>query len=224
MNVLIFGASGMIGQAALQAALADPQVTQVLSLVRKPTGVTDPKLTEIVRADFTDYSDLTDQFRDVDASLFCLGVLSRSVSADDYRTITYDYAVAAAQALLAANPGAAFIYVSGAGTDAASGTLWRKVKGQTENALMAMPFRGAFMLRPSFIQPVDGVTSRTPSYRLLYAVIAPLLGPLRRIAPGAAITSADLARAMLVLGRDGHGARVLTTRDLNRIADTGKAE
>lgn len=218
MKVLIFGASGMIGQAVLQAAIADPQVTQILSLVRKPTGVTDPKLTEIARDDFTTYDDL--DLHDVDACLFCLGVLSSSVTPEAYRKITYDYAVAAAKALLAANPDARFVYISGAGTDANSRTLWRKVKGETENALMAMPFRGAFMLRPSFIQPVDGVTSRTPSYRLLYKVIAPLLGPLRRIAPGAAITSADLARAMLVLGRKGTGKQVLSTRQLNEIAAT----
>ncbi|MDO5605826.1 MAG: hypothetical protein Q4G25_11775 [Paracoccus sp. (in: a-proteobacteria)] len=220
MNVLIFGASGMIGQAVLHAALADPQVNKVLSLVRKPTGITNPRLTEISRDDFTTYDDL--DLSSVDACLFCLGVLSSSVTPEAYRVITYDYAVAAARALLAANPDARFLYISGAGTDANSRTLWRRVKGETENALMAMPFRGAFMLRPGFIQPMDGVTSRTPSYRLLYKVIAPLLGPLRRIAPGAAITSADLARAMLLLGREGAGKQVLNTRQLNDIAAAGR--
>ena len=138
--------------------------------------------------------------------------------------ITHDYAVAAGTALLAANPNASFIYVSGAGTDTTetSRTLWRRVKGQTENSLLALPFRGTFMLRPSFIQPVDGVTSRTPSYRVFYAIISPLLSPLRRMAPGAVITSADLARAMLVLARDGTGKAVLTTRQLNEIAQTGQ--
>ncbi|MDO5623012.1 MAG: hypothetical protein Q4G24_16345 [Paracoccus sp. (in: a-proteobacteria)] len=219
MKILLFGASGMIGQAVLKEAIADPQVTQILSLVRKPTGVTDPKLTEIARDDFLNYDDL--DLHDVDACLFCLGVISSSVTPDAYRVITHDYTLAAATALLAANPDARFLYISGAGTDANSGTLWRKVKGETENALMAMPFRGTFMLRPSFIQPVDGVTSRTPIYRVMYAIIGPVLGPILRLAPGAATTSAALARAMLILGREGTGASVLNTRQINEIVQAG---
>lgn len=226
MRILIFGASGMIGQAAMLAALADPDVREVLSLVRRPTGQTHPKLHEIIREDFLDYTDLADDFSKVDACLFCLGVISSSVDADRYVRITHDYSLAAGTALLAANPDASFIYVSGAGTDSTetSKTLWRRVKGKTENALMALPFRGAFMLRPSFIQPIDGVTSRTPLYRVFYAAISPLLTPLRRVAPGAVITSTDLARAMLALARDGRGKAVLGARQLNKIAQGGAGD
>src|SRR5262245_62422156 len=113
MNVVLFGASGMVGQGVLLECLEDPGVNRVVSIVRRSTGRTHPKLTEIVHGDFLDYSAIEPALRDIDACFFCLGVSSIGMTEEDYRHITYDFTMAAARTLHRLNPKLAFIYVSG---------------------------------------------------------------------------------------------------------------
>jgi uncharacterized protein YbjT (DUF2867 family) len=138
MNVVLFGASGMVGQGVMIECLDDPDVRRVVSVVRRPTGVSHPnlpKLTEIVHADFFDYTAIEPALRDADACFFCLGVSSVGMTEDDYRHVTYDLTMAAARSLHRLNPKLAFIYVSGAGTDSteAGRSMWARVKGKAEN-------------------------------------------------------------------------------------------
>src|SRR5918912_964638 len=167
MNVLLFGATGMVGQGVLRECLLAPDVA--------------------------------------------LGVTAAGMSEAEYTRVTYDLTLAVARTLARLTPGMTFVYVSGAGTDATERgrTMWARVKGRTENALLALPFRAAYMFRPGLVQPVEGARSRTAWYRVLYAIAAPLLPLLRRLFPNSVTTSAEVGRAMLAVARRGYGTRVL---------------
>ena len=181
MKVILFGASGMVGQGVLRECLLDPEVTAVLSIVRSSTGQQHPKLREIVHKDFFDFSSIESELSGFDACFFCLGVSSAGMSEENYRRITYDITLAAAQTLVKLNPNMTFIYVSGAGTDSSERgrMMWARVKGQTENALLRLPFKAAYMFRPAVIVPLHGIKSRTRLYRVSYAVLGPLLPLLK---------------------------------------------
>jgi uncharacterized protein YbjT (DUF2867 family) len=140
VKIILFGATGMIGEGALIECLEDSRVTAVLALVRWPTGWTHDKLTELIHRDFTDYTAVEASLTGLDACLFCLGISAGGMSAADYRHITYDLALAAGEVLVRLNPGMSLCFISGAGTDPQSCQLWARVKGETEQALAALPW------------------------------------------------------------------------------------
>ncbi|MEV7320590.1 epimerase [Streptomyces sp. NPDC093970] len=221
MNVVVFGASGMVGQGVLRACLLDPAVDGVLAVVRRPLGVSHRKLTEIVHDDFSDLSAVGDRLTGLDACFYCLGVSSAGMSEADYTRVTHDFALAAARALVTAGAGPefTFVYVSGEGTDSTGQgrTMWARVKGRTENELLALPV-SAFMLRPGYIQPRHGAVSRTRSYRVLYSLTSWLYPVLHRLAPAHTTTTDHLARTMLALTRPGvTGSRILDSEDINHL-------
>jgi uncharacterized protein YbjT (DUF2867 family) len=220
MNVCLFGASGMVGAGTLLECLDDPRVTSVLVVGRTPCGITHGKITEVRHHDFTDFSPLANRFRAIDACFFCLGVSSAGMTESAYTAITYDVTIAAARALVAANPSMVFCYVSGTGTDSTERgrAMWARVKGRTENALLAMGFRAAYMFRPGYIQPVRGVKSKTGWVNAVYAVIGPLYPLLRAIAPGAMTTSAAHGKAFIAVAAAGYPSPLLYARDINRLA------
>jgi uncharacterized protein YbjT (DUF2867 family) len=215
MKILIFGATGMVGQGVLRECLRDPDVERVASMGRAVTGVHDPKLWEMVRADMSDFSDIETDLAGFDACFFCLGVSSSGMKEADYARVTYDLTVAAGKALSRVNPGMTFIYVSGAGTDSTEQgrVMWARVKGRTENALLRMPLK-AYMFRPGLIQPLDGIKSKTPAYRLLYSLTNPLLPLLRWALPNQVTTTREMGQAMLAVAKHGYASRILETRDL----------
>ena len=215
MKVILFGATGMIGAGALIECFGDPRVERVLAVVRKPTGIRHAKLEEVVHADFYDYATLQPRWPEFDACLFCLGVTSVGMDEPSYRRITFDLTLAAARSMAAANPGQTFCYVSGAGTDARSRTMWARVKGETENALLALPFKAAYMFRPGYIQPMKGVRSSTRWYQAVYDIAGPLYPLLRRLAPGGVTNTATLGRALIQVAAQGYPKRVLEGRDIN---------
>lgn len=219
MRVVLFGGSGMVGQAVLRECLLDEGVDEVISVVRRATGTLSPKLREIVHTDFHDFSTIESQLADVDACFFTLGVTSAGMSEAEYRRVTYDITVAAATSLLRVSPQLTFVFVSGAGTDSTEQgrTMWARVKGAAENALLHMPFKAAYMVRPAVIQPLHGIRSRTASYRILYAVMAPLMPLLRRLLPQYITTTEQLARAMIAVAKRGAAKPVLESIDINHI-------
>lgn len=218
MKTVLFGASGMLGQAVLLELLARPEVTQVVSVGRSPCGKQHPKLRELLRKDLFDYADVGDAFDGVDAVFFCLGVSSAGMSEADYRRVTVELTLAAAKALHAKSPGLVFCFISGAGTDATgtSKTMWARVKGEAENALQTVGFRAVYCFRPGFIEPRDGLTSRTASYRILYALLWPLY-PVLRAFPKIATTTRQLGFAMVEVARQGHEKKVLESVDINAV-------
>jgi uncharacterized protein YbjT (DUF2867 family) len=218
MRILIFGATGMIGQGVLMECLRDPATAAVVCAGRTSTGIQDPKLRELRLSNMEDYAGMDEQLTGFDACFFCLGVTSNGKSEADYTRITYDYTLAAGQALSRLNPGMTFIYVSGSGTDSSEKgrSMWARVKGRTENALLALPL-SAYMFRPGFIQPMDGIESKTPSYRIFYKVLAPLMPLLRRALPNQVLTTREIGQAMLSVARYGYGKHILETRDIRAV-------
>jgi uncharacterized protein YbjT (DUF2867 family) len=218
VKVLIFGATGMVGQGVLRECLRDPEVELVVSIVRQGTGALDARLREIVHKDMSCYAGMEDTFAEFDTCFFCLGVTSSGMSEADYTRITYDFTLAAAETLSRVHPGMTFIYVSGSGTDSTERgrSMWARVKGRTENALLRLPL-SAYMFRPGFIQPLDGIQSKTPSYRVFYKILGPLLPVLRRALPRQVLTTREIGQAMLAVARHGYEKRVLETGDIRNV-------
>jgi uncharacterized protein YbjT (DUF2867 family) len=220
MKAILFGASGMVGQGVLREALASEDVESVLLVGRSSSGVTHPKVRELVRADLYDYSTVTQEISGFDACFFCLGVSSSGMSEAQYSKVTFDLTLSAARALVAVSPAMTFIYVSGEGTDATEKgrTMWARVKGKTENALLGLGFERAYMFRPGMIRPLDGIKSKTPSYRVFYALLAPLLPIVETVAPAHVTTTRNVGRAMIRLALQGYDKPVLENRDINAAA------
>ena len=210
----------MLGSGVQIECLAHPDVVDVLSVVRRPSGVQHAKLAEIVHDDFLDFSRLADRLSGYDACLFCLGVSSAGMTEEAYRKVTLDVTLAVAQTLLAASPGLAFCFVSGAGTDssATGRVMWARVKGETENRLLELPFGRVWLFRPGYVQPMKGVRSRTRIYNLAYTVLGPLYPLLRRLGPGVVTTTEKLGLAMIRVVRDSASQKVLENRDINELA------
>ena len=216
MKVILFGATGMVGQGVLRECLLDGEVESVLAILRSGTGRRHAKLQELVHENFFDFSALGSRLSGYDACFFCLGVSSAGMTEADYQRVTYDITLAAAKTLVERNPAMTFIYVSGAGTDGTERgrTMWARVKGRTENALLELPFQGVYMFRPAFIQPRDGITSKTRSYRVLYALFGPVFPALRTLFPRYVTTTEEVGRAMLEVAKHGESKAVLENQDI----------
>ena len=219
MKIVLFGATGMVGQGVLRECLKDPSVTAITAVVRSTTGIRDPKLREIVHKDFFDFASIEGELAGHDACFFCLGVTSAGMKEPDYARLTYDITMAAARACAAAAPGMAFVYVSGQGTDSTEKgrSMWARVKGRTENALFVMPQLRAYAFRPGYIQPVGDIKSKTGWYRAFYVVAKPLYPLLKRAAPGSVTTTEEVGRAMLRIARERPEARIAETPDIARL-------
>jgi uncharacterized protein YbjT (DUF2867 family) len=220
MNILIFGATGMVGQGVLRECLLADDVRQITVVGREPIPAVQPKRTQVVMADLFDYKDIQGQITGFDACFFCLGVSSGGMTEDAYTHVTYDLTMAVAEALVRLNPQMTFVYVSGAGTDATETgrTMWARVKGKTENALQRLPFAAVFLFRPGIIQPLHGIRSKTRSYRLLYSVTALVLPVFRRLLPGLVLTTEVIGKAMLEAARTGRGRAVLGSKEIDALA------
>jgi uncharacterized protein YbjT (DUF2867 family) len=220
MNVLIFGATGMVGQGVLREALLDAGVARVVTVGRRATGLQSPKLQEVVHADLWHLEPLERQLTGFDSCFYCLGVTSVGMSEADYTRITYDLTMVVARTLARLNPQMTFIFVSGAGADSSEKgrLMWARIKGRAENGLAGLPFKAAYSFRPGIIQPMHGITSRTGWYHAMYVVLGPLLTGLRLIAPSVVLTTEQIGVAMLKVVRHGAPKRVLEARDISRIA------
>ena len=220
MNIVLFGATGMIGQGVLRECLADSDAVRVLSIGRAKTGQQHPKLREVVHDNFVDFSSIESELSGYDACFFCLGVSSAGMSEEAYRRITYDFTLAAARSLAKVSPAMTFIYVSGTGTDSTERgrVMWARIKGATENALHTLGFRAVYSFRPGYIQPMHGITSRTGWYRAMYAVVAPLYPLLKALAPRYVTTTEAMGRAMINVARNGWPRPVLESPDINAAA------
>jgi uncharacterized protein YbjT (DUF2867 family) len=219
MNVILFGATGMVGQGVLRECLLDPDVHQILSIVRAPSGQQHPKLRELVHTDFFDYSTIETQLTGFDACLFSLGVSSAGMDEAKYKHLTYDLTLAAATTLARLNPNMTFLYVSGAGTDSTERgrSMWARVKGKTENDLLQLPFRAAYMFRPGAIQPLHGIRSKTKLYQTFYTVLNPILPLLKSAFPKYITSTEQLGRAMISVAKQGYPQPILETKDIDTL-------
>jgi uncharacterized protein YbjT (DUF2867 family) len=218
MKVLLFGATGMVGQGVLRECSLASDVTEIASMVRTPTASLAPKVREIVAPDMYDLSAYKADFAGVDACFFCLGVSSAGMKEDAYTKVTYDLTLSAARTLHEVSPDATFIYVSGQSTDSSEQgkSMWARVKGKTENDLMKV-FTKAYMFRPGIIRALHGVRPRNNVYRYAYAVLWPIIPVIKLFAPGIVLDTEKIGLAMLAVARKGAVKNVLEVADINRV-------
>ena len=223
MKVLVFGATGMVGFGVLRECLLAPDVEEVVAVGRRPSGQQHPKLRDLVLPDMYDYTAAEPRLTGFDACFFCLGVSSVGMKEDAYRRVTYDLTLVAATVLARLNPEMTFAYVTGAGTDSSERgrSMWARVKGATENALLKLPFRAAYMFRPGAIQPLHGANTKTPLYKAGIVLLTPVFGLARRLWPHLVTTTENMGLAMLAVARHGASKRVLDPLDINDLAARG---
>jgi uncharacterized protein YbjT (DUF2867 family) len=216
MKVILFGATGMVGQGVLRECLADPDVTAVLVLGRSSIGQSHPKLREILHKNFENFSNLTGDLSGYDACFFCLGVSSAGMTEKDYRHVTYDFTLAAGSVLARLNPDMTFTYVTGMGTDSTEKgqVMWARVKGETENALLKLPFKAAYMFRPGAIQPLDGILPKNKWLRILITLLGPLFPLVKWLFPKQITDTRQIGRAMIKAARNGAPKNVLEAGDI----------
>lgn len=224
MNAIIFGATGMIGSGVLLECIEDDRMESVLVIGRSSCNIHHPKLREVLHQDFFNYDPIKGELSGYDTCFFCLGVSSAGKSEADYTRLTYDLTLAAAEALASVNEAMTFCYVSGAGTDSTEKgrIMWARVKGRTENALLRLPFKNAYMFRPAFIQPMKGVRSKTMLYQALYAVLGPISPVLKVWFPNYMTTSEAQGRAMIEVALKGYKNRIISCREINEIAQAAE--
>ena len=222
MRLLLFGATGMVGQGVLRECLRASDVSSVVTVGRAATGRRDSKLREIVLKDMFDYASIEADLPGFDACFFCLGVSSAGMNEADYTRLTYDLTLAAATVLARLNPEMTFVYVSGTGTDSSERgrVMWARVKGRTENALRRLPFKAVYLFRPGVIQPKHGVRSKTPWVRIGYVLLAPLVPIVRAIAPAFVTDTEKVGLAMLNVVRRGWHSPILENRDISEAAES----
>jgi uncharacterized protein YbjT (DUF2867 family) len=219
VNVVLFGATGMVGQGVLRGCLLDPDVRIVLTVGRSATGTIDPKIREIVRADLATLAPIEGQLTGLDACFFCLGIASAGMAEAAYRKVTFDITLAAASTLIRLNPAMSFVYVSGAGADSSERgrVMWARVRGETENALLRLPFKTVAIVRPAGIIPLHGITSRTALYRVAYTLTRPLWPTLYKVFPQYVTTTERLGRGLLQIAKHGTSKPILEARDINML-------
>jgi len=220
MKVLIFGATGVVGQGVLRECLLDPDIQLIQTVGRSTSGVPHSKLRELIHQDLFNYTGIESELHGFEACFFCLGVSSSGMSEANYERLTYTLTMAAAETLSRLNPEMTFIYVSGAGTDSSEkgGAMWARVKGRTENALLRLPFKAAYMFRPGAIQAMHGERSKTTAYRLAYTLIGPLIPLVRWLFPASVLTTEEIGRAMIQVAKHGASKKLLESADIRACA------
>ena len=212
----------MVGGGVLRECLLAADVERVVSIGRSALLLDHPKLVQVVRPNFaTDTSEITDDdLRNVDACFFCLGVSASGLSEEKYTALTYSLTMAVAERLSRFSPQASFVYVSGAGADSSEqgSSMWARVRGKTENALLRLPFKHVHVLRPAVIQSLNNIVSKTASYRIFYKVLSPLLTFGRKLFPSHVLTTEVIGQAMLQIARGGAPVSVLNAAAIYEVA------
>jgi hypothetical protein len=220
MKVIITGATGMVGKGVLLECLDHRDVEEVLSVSRRSTSIKHPKLKELIHADFSEFESVADQLTGYDACYACMGVSAAGMSEEQYTLMTYGYTLALARMLFSINPGMTFNYVSGEGTDSTekSRTMWARVKGKTENDLLGMGFKQAFMFRPGAIIPLRGIQPSSKMYRVLINNLKWLLKLIKKISPQSVVDTTQIGLAMIKVTAKGYDKKVLKPRDIQIVA------
>ncbi|MBI0397448.1 Rossmann-fold NAD(P)-binding domain-containing protein [Cyclobacterium marinum] len=218
MKIIITGASGMVGQAALIESLDSPTVSEILIINRKSIELKHPKLKELLIADYSEIPFHTDKFIGYDGCLHCMGISAVGIDEIDYTKITFGYSKILFDSLLKINPDMKIIYVSGAGTDSTEkgNYMWARIKGKTENYLLNLGFKDAYAFRPGIILPEKGVKSKTAWYNAMYSILRPVF-PLIKKMKGT-IGSSDLGKAMLSLLKKPIALKIIDPLQIKNLA------
>ncbi|MDW3190770.1 MAG: NAD-dependent epimerase/dehydratase family protein [Cytophagales bacterium] len=216
MIVLITGATGMVGKGVLLECLDDSNIEQVITIGRSELDVTDPKLKSLIHKDFKDYSTISNRLKGIDACYLCMGVSAAGLSEEKYTELTYDYTLALATSLLELNPKMTCTYVSGQGTDSSEQgrTMWARVKGKTENDLLKLGFKQAFMFRPGGIIPLRGIKSKTRLYQFIYDYFMWLIKLIKWMSPNSIVNTTQIGQSMIFVTRTGYSKDILDPKDI----------
>jgi len=221
MKVIITGASGMVGKGVLLECLDHAAITHVLSLGRTPLKTNHPKLKEILIQDFINYDSISTELKGYDASYLCMGVSSSGKNKEDYHRLTFDYTLALAQTLANINPNMICTYVSGAGTDSTEkgGSMWARIKGKTENALLLLGFKNAYMFRPGAIIPLRGIQSKTKMYQFIYDYFMWAIKLMKKITPNSIVNTSQIGQAMIQVTVKGYDKNIIDPVDIIQLSE-----
>lgn len=220
MKVLVTGASGMVGKGVLIECLEDERVTEVTSLGRRSIDLKHPKLKEVLHADFSEFESISDQLKGVDASFACMGVSSVGMKEEEYSKLTYEYTLALAKTMYNNNAESTFSYVSGMGTDSTEKgrSMWARVKGKTENHIIALGFKGAYMYRPGMIVPKKGVLPKSKVYLFFIKYMSWLIHLTAKVLPKSVVQSDEIGKAMINVHLMGYPKSILNPVDIQLAA------
>ena len=222
IKAIITGSTGMVGEGVLHECLQHPEVESVLVINRKPCGVNHSKLKEIIHVDFSEFSTIESELSGYNAAFLCMGVSSMGLKEATYTKFTYDMTMALAKPLERLNPDMIVCYVSGQGTDTSETgrMMWARVKGKTENDLMKMAFKRAYLFRPAAIQPTPGLKN---SYAF-YKILNPLIPFLRKLFPQYFTTLKEIGLAMIQVVKDGYSQQIIEVKDIVSLASQHLSE
>ena len=220
IKAIIFGASGMVGRGVLLECLDCGDVESVLIVNRESIGINHAKLKEVIHKDFLNYDAIEEQLKGFNACFWTLGISAIGLSEEKYKQITYDFTLKAAKTIIKLNPETTFCYVSGAGTDSTEKgrSMWARVKGKTENDIMKLPFKGSYVFRPGYIQPMRGVKSKTGWYNTMYVLFKWLYPLFKTLFPGMVTTTINFGKAMIKCAKDGYSQQILNSKDINSLS------
>jgi len=219
-KVIITGATGMVGKGVLLESIDHKDISEVLVIGRNPVGIEHPKLKELIHEDFSDFSEVKDQLTGYDACFFCMGISAGGLKEEQYKQITYDFTLSLAKTLCELNHYLTFNYVSGEGTDSTEKgrMMWARIKGKTENDLLKLGFKQAFMFRPGVIIPLRGIKSKTKSYQFMYNYFMWLIKLVKVFAPNSIVNTTQIGLAMINSMLSGYDKKVLKPRDIHILA------
>lgn len=221
MNVIVTGATGMVGKGVLLECLDHPDVQQVLSIGRRPLGIEHPKLKELLHKDFSEFASVSEQLQGYDACYACMGVSAAGMNEAKYTKMTYGYTMALANELVKLNPQMTFTYVSGEGTDSTEKgrQMWARVKGKTENDIIKLGFKQAFAFRPGAIIPLRGIMPSSKIYRTGLKYLKWLIYAIKKVAPNSVVNTAQIGLAMINVTKRGYDKSVIRPADILILVD-----
>lgn len=220
IKVIITGSTGMVGKGVLLECLEDPSIESVLLINRKSVGIEHEKIKELLQEDFQNLSPLREELTGYDACYFCLGVSAYRMKEKEYNDITYKMTLHLAKLLSDINPEMSFCYVSGLGTDSSgkARSMWARVKGKTENAILKLPFKSTYLFRPGYIHPMKGIKSQTSSYNTMYSILKPFYPIFKLIVPNKVTSSVNVGKAMIYTSKHSIDANILYNKEINELA------
>jgi uncharacterized protein YbjT (DUF2867 family) len=227
LKVLIYGATGMVGQGVLREAVNAADVSQIVCVGRHPVEHSSSKVSSLVLVDIFNHNSIAQQLAGFDACFFCLGTTSMGKTEQQYSHITYELTKTVADLLCAQNPNMVFVYVSAQGADSTEqgNVMWARVRGKLENYLFNLGFKQAYAFRPGYIQPMDGIKSKTLAYRILYNLFGFTYPLLKKLFPGSVTSTREIGLAMLNLARGSTAPSIVDPVDINRLAlDSNRLE
>jgi uncharacterized protein YbjT (DUF2867 family) len=220
IKVLITGSTGMVGKGVLYECLESDFVEEVLVVNRQRLEISNPKLKEIIHHDFFNLNEIEPKFKGYDACFFCLGVSSIGMKEEKFSRLTFDLTINFAESFLKQNPDSVFNYVSGTKTDSSEKgkVMWARVKGRTENKILNMNFKDAYMFRPGYIQPLKGIKSKTKAYQAMYNVLKYFYPVFKALIPNQITNTTNVGKAMIYSAVFGDSLKYLENKDINRFA------